>query len=790
VNRAIASELEFDKVLELVATQARTSLGRSLVAEGEDLPTIEAAVRSAALSQAVDQLLSDGGQLSFAGLDEAVEWLEPGAPAPTDARDLLTLLTLARRIAAVRKRLLAGPDELLDLASSLPDTTEIIDRNGPRVGRDGTIPDQASPELARLRRQMARLRQDLLHRLEAIRRGHPNVTTDAPPTVRRDRYCLPVRAGARSELPGLLLDTSGTGATAFVEPLEIVELNNQLAETIAGEREEVRRIVAEIAADFAAMRDQLADGVDTLALLDAAQARVRFGHAVGGRIVFPGSGAEPILRGVRHPLLDERLHPLRVEVFGDAERRDPTSAVVPLDFRLPEGTRTLVVSGPNAGGKTVVLKTLGLAVLMAYHGIPLPADEGTVVPRIDHIWCHIGDEQDVAADLSSFSGVMAATVQLLREAGDRSLVLYDELGAGTDPLEGAALGCALLEALTERRSMTVVTTHLAAIGLAAGAAEAMDNAAMGYDEDDERPNYTLTVGRPGRSRALEIAAKTGLDRAILDRARELLGGQHLELERWLRRLEELEQELFEQREDLAREQRELRTLSEQTEGERARLLREREQVPAELAAERDRLRRRAKQRLDEVLDRLDEAIAERERLGKRVRQRLRERALDIAAHAPETAAREAGDLEVGTPVRLDSIGGAGILEEVRGSRALVTVDGKRLWVESSEVVPVESGTGPGRRATVEVSAKETVEGELHLIGMDSERAREELERFLDQAFTAGRTVVRVVHGHGTGVLRRTVAEVCRSHPAVRSFRHPPRHLGGTGATEVQLHELE
>jgi DNA mismatch repair protein MutS2 len=789
VNRAIAFELEFDKVQKLVATQARSRLGRSLIVGCDELPPFDEALRAADLTVAVAQLLEDGGALSFAGLDEAVEWLDPGAPAPTDPRELLALLTLARRIAAIRKRVLGGPGELQEFAARLPDTAPLIKRTAPRLGRDGHITDQASDELQRLRRHGARLRQELLHNLEAIRRTLPDVTTDAPPTLRRDRYCLPVRAGARTRIPGLLLDTSGTGATAFVEPFEIVELNNQLTAAAVAERDEIRRIVAEIAADFAEMRDQMADAARTLAVLDAAQARVHFGTLCAGRVVVPGDGGDLILRGARHPLLDERLRELRVEIFGDTEQRDPAHRVVPLDFSLPEGVRTLVVSGPNAGGKTVVLKTLGVMVLMAHDGIPIPVEDGTVIPRFDQLWCHVGDEQDVAADLSSFSGAMAATVDLLEISGSSSLVLYDELGAGTDPLEGAALGCALLEELTRRSCLTVTTTHLAAIALAAGTAEGMDNAAMGYDEATDRATYTLRVGRPGRSRALEIAAKTGVDGEILERARELLGGQHLELERWLSRLEELEKELQDERGALARREQELRQLQAETAGERDRLRRERERAAADITEERDQLRRRAKQRLDEALTRLDDAIEKREQLGKRSRQRLREQAIAFDPPSPQESS-EAVEVAPGTPVRVAALGGVGILEEIRGSRARVTVEGKRLWVEASGVVPETTRPERRPRGTVQLSGGESSDQELKLLGMDSEQAREELERFLDQAFTSGRSTVRIVHGHGTGVLRRTVAEVCRSHPAVRTFRHPPRHLGGTGATEVTLHEAE
>jgi DNA mismatch repair protein MutS2 len=457
VDRSLAADLEFDKILELVAAHARTRVGRVVI---QDLAVVlddaSNRKRNALLTKAVADLIEEDGVLSLAGVDEAVPWLEEDAPPPSEPRDLIALLTLARRVAAIRRRLEASEnDEFDDVLSGLPDTGELVRKVAPRLSRDGTIADDASPELSRLRREIARARSDVLAELEAVRRSHREVVTDAPPTMRRDRYCLPVRSSARAQLAGLLLDVSARGATSFVEPFGVVELNNRLAAALAGEAREIQRILHEISRLFTDARADLVAAVEMLAELDAIQAKALFGAAVEGRIVVPGEGRDLLLLAARHPLLDERLHPLRLQVFGNAERRDPDHRAVPLGFRMPDGVNTLVISGPNAGGKTVVIKTLGLMVLMCFSGIPLPADEGTVIPGFDRIWCHIGDEQDVGADLSTFSGAMAATARLLDHAGPDTLVLFDEIGAGTDPLEGAAIGCALLEELGRRGGLTV-----------------------------------------------------------------------------------------------------------------------------------------------------------------------------------------------------------------------------------------------------------------------------------------------------------------------------------------------
>ncbi len=786
MDLSVAADLEFDKILKLIAAYARTDVGRSFV-EGLAAPLSndDDGLRAARLSHAVHELIDEDEAFALAGVDEAVGWLEPDAPPPAEPRDLVSLLTLARRVAAVRRRLAASENDLLEgLAHRLPDTTALVAAVAPRLARDGSIADNASPELARLRRELVRVRADVVSELESTRRANRDVVTDAPLTMRRDRYCLPVRSSARSQLDGLLLDVSARGATSFVEPFSVVEFNNRLAAAMAGEQREIQRILSEITALFAEARDDLARAVEVLGELDAVQARILFGKAVEGRIVMPGEGRDIVLRAARHPLLDERLHSLRLQIFGDAERRDPEHRVVPLDFSLPDGVRTLVVSGPNAGGKTIVIKTLGLMVLMCARGIPLPVEEGTTIPAFDRIWCHIGDEQDVGADLSTFSGAMAATARLLEQADSRTLSLFDELGAGTDPLEGAALGCALLEDLNSRGGITIVSTHLAAIGLAAQAAEGMDNAAMDYDESSERPTYTLSMGRPGRSRALEIAHRMGVAENVLDRARELLGGDHLELESWLRRLETLEQELEAERADVHRQRQEAEGVHHLAQRELEKLENERRELPEKLATEREELRRRAKTRLDKAISRLRKATEEHEALGRRRLQKLRDEALRLEIPGEGEGAGKGEELVAGVRVRM-ALGGEGVLREIRGSQAQVEVSDKRLWLAVSDLEAIGSPP-PAPRTRVRVESAEDTPRELNLIGFDSERAREDLERFLDQAMTAGAPSIRIVHGHGAGVLRKMVADVCRTHPAVRSFRHPPQHFGGTGATEVEL----
>lgn len=782
-------ELDFDTVLKLVAAHARTRVGRFFVTDTPTLPDRRLALERVALTRELAGLLGDGEQLPLSGIDEAVQWLEPEATIPIEPADLMVLLGLARRTAAVRRKLVAASDSLINLQAmghTLPDTEELVAWAAPRLGRDGRVPDDASPELRRARKAMIRIRQHLVAELETIRRRHPGVTTDAPPTMRRDRYCLPVKASVRGQLPGLVLDTSGTGATAFVEPFGVVEINNDLTDAMAKERREVQRILAEVAAAFGSIKADLADAVETLGRIDAVQARVLFGRRNEGLLLEPGVGTDLILNQARHPLLDERLQTLREEVLGENSRGERTQTVVPLDFEFPGTALTLLLSGPNAGGKTIVLKTIGLMVLMCYHGIPIPVAAGSAVPWFDHVWCRIGDDQDVSADLSTFSGAMATTAQLFKAAGPESLVIYDELGSGTDPLEGAALGYAVLDALTERGCRTVATTHLASIALAASSAERMDNAAMEFDESRGQPTYTIRMGRPGRSRGLEIASAMGLPPTVTDHARDLLGGHHLDLDRRLQRLEELEGELINEKIEVNREKVAASAARAKADAEKRKLEEQRQEIPSLVEEERNRLRGRAKARLDKALAKLDAATEEQRHIGRKARQAIRNEALDVGDLPRDGETHRHEPLKKGATVRLRSLGTTGVLQELRDGQARIIVGTKRLWVSAGDVEPVQAPKPKKKPQAIQVEVEDREPAELILLGLDAEEARERVERYLDRAQAGGLSIVRIVHGHGTGTLRRVVTEIVKTHPAVASFQHPPGSRGGTGATEVTL----
>jgi DNA mismatch repair protein MutS2 len=461
-----------------------------------------------------------------------------------------------------------------------------------------------------------------------------------------------------------------------------------------------------------------------------------------------------------------------------------TRPIVPLDVDVPERERVVLLSGPNAGGKTVALKTIGLTALMVQAGIPVLAAPSSLVPVLSHVWCHIGDEQNLFSDLSTFTGAMRFTARMLEGADRDTLVLYDELGSGTDPEEGAPLAAALLERFVRTGCWAVATAHHVALAAHVERLPGAVNAAMGYDEASGRPDFRLRLGLPGRSRGLAIAAICGVEQAVLARARELLAPGVLTLDAYLARLQEELEQLEQERSVLRDRQQVAEEEARQLAAARSALEDERRASGAKLAQERDRLRRASEQRLGAVLEELAAARARGELPGKRRLASLRHQALTV----PEDKAPAAppDGVTPGASVRLRGSTAVGTVARVLDDRLEVRIGSKRVWVAIADCEEVADPTAATPAAEVVVTGAEGPPDELHLLGLTGEQAREELERFLDRALLAGIRRVRVVHGHGSGTLRRMVRDVLEHHPAVARFLHPPQQRGGTGVTEVEL----
>ena len=813
-SSATSEALEFPALLRVVAGLAVTDAGKRLVQdiapctdpdeiEGRRVRYAEIArvrAEGGALVPVLDQDLLDlrreletGGRrlggAALLGLATVIEAGEAVLERLSDHEETPTFAAEVEQLRALEVGAAGEPIGCAVLAARLRRT----------LNRRGGVRDDASPRLRTLVGETRRVQTSVETQVQAYVREHGHRLADDSTPLRGGRFSVLLPSGSRGRLSGLVRGRSASGRSFYFEPSEVVESNDELERLAADKEIERARILAELVRLVLELTPAILARIEFLAAVDMLQAVARFAAAVGAApatIAVPdpnGAAAALELRGARHPLLDPRLAEHREQTLGAAGNR---GEVVPLDLALDD-RRTLVLTGPNAGGKTVALKTVGLLCLMSQAGMPVPAAPASRLPVFDHLVAVVGDDQSVLDEQSTFSARLLRLQEVWRRAGPRTLVLLDEVGAGTNPEEGAALGIALLEGLVESGSLGILTTHLTQLAAAALESPSASCAAMSFDPESGLPTYRLVIGPPGGSRALALARRLGLPAAWLERAEHFLGSEHQQLRRVLERNERLRERLLEREAELAR-------LTAETQAERARF----ETRQASLQAARERLTLAVRREVDALRkanrSRLDQALAElaaQPRPGKRAFARAAgglHRELDreasaaderAAAATPESHATPARSqpLVAGAEVRHRSLGWVGELQELAEDRATVVVRGKRVRTSPAalEAVAPAKRTAP-TRVRVQASSAPAVESELMLIGQKVEPALDSLDAWLDRALASGRERVRVVHGHGSGRLRRAVREHLRGHPAVAGFDPAPPSAGGDGATEVIL----
>ncbi|HZS34020.1 MAG TPA: Smr/MutS family protein [Methylomirabilota bacterium] len=684
------------------------------------------------------------------------------------------MLAGAARLAVYGARIAGVAPGLAATWAALPTCPALAETLRRALDPDGRLTDEASPRLRALRRQLGRHRAELRSRLERLleQPALAPALQDRYVTVRNQRYVVPVRDDARRAVRGIIHDRSQSGATVFVEPEEMIPLNNELTRLTLEERDEERRLLAALTDAVRGNGPALAALIDGLGRLDLVFARAALAERLDASEPEVGPGGDLELREARHPLL--------VAQRWAAEPPGAATPVVPVDLRLPADRPGLVISGPNAGGKTVALETCGLLVLMAQAGCHLPAAPGSRVPLCDRVLAVIGDEQSLARDLSTFSSFVAQVNDILAVARPGVLVLLDELGAGTDPAEGAAIGAAILEAFLDRGARVVATTHLDPLKVFAQVEPRLQNATVAFDADRLEPTFRLEYGRPGPSHALAIAARLGMPPAVVDRARAHVGEQSRRLETLLATLEARVRDTDARAAETARREAqaaaalaEARRTAEEAGAEAARLRREAEADARALLAE-------ARRRVGHELDRLKADEAHRRREAYAAYRNLR---VAEAAAAPAPAA-SAGPAPAGE-VQLRGVGLRGRV--VAETDDTVTVQAGRLTVRvaRSEIEPAAAGPGPAG-PSVRAPVREDAPRELFLLGFTSDEARVAVDKFLDDAALAGHLEVRLVHGKGTGTLRRAVEAVLRGHPLVTAFHLAEAPAGGAGVTVARL----
>lgn len=781
--------LEWDRVLEVLAGQARSPMGaeccRTLPLEAE----FEAAqVRSRETAEMM--ALADRGDpfpaLSFPDVREAVDRAAKGAPmAPHELRDLSIGLGLGADVIRYLRRHREATPVLSAVAMPLESFFDLhqlklaIDRS---VDAEGNIRESATPELRHHTHHATALKQQMRHRLDTIlaSKRYAEVLQEHYFAQREGRYVVPIKAEMRGKIPGIVHDVSASGATVFLEPRELVELNNAIKVADLEVQREVRRILQDLSGQVAGRAPLILDGLAALARLDCIAAKASFGRLVRGQPVALNDRGRVVLRQARHPLL----------VLG-RER------VVANDVLFDESVRVLVISGPNTGGKTVTLKIVGLLALMARAGVPLPCAPESEMAIFPEIFADIGDAQDLTKDLSSFSAHMTKMIQLLRHASpgrSRALVLLDEPVTSTDPAEGAALAEALLVRLADLGMKVVATTHYNQLKLLAQSRPGFRNASVEFDVATLAPTYRLIMGLPGGSSAIEIAGRLGMEEAILDRAMELLHRDDRSLERVLADLQDKHRRLSD---EVAR------AAALRAEAERA--AREAAEITERLRASEREERRGTRKKLNEALlraraqvqDIVEEVKRERTLVKAReAKQKLADIEAQYRPHPTDAAETVPMDrLRSGDRVELVGLEKTGtLLESPQGKkRVRVRVGDAEMSVavagliglagpcEREPSAPVPRPAAPRRLAGGSEAA--TV---LDLRGKMADEALEATVAALDKAALAGATLLRIIHGHGTGRLKTVIRDYLKGSPYVAAYRAGERAEGGDGVTVVEL----
>ena len=784
-NEATAEALELPAILALIADGTATDVGKRLCLAST--PTAaEAALRAAVeRGEEMERLLGEG-----AIVPRVEEPLARAVRRLADDRlglgveELVHLRLLLRVVAGAVDRI-RGADpacpRLAELVATLSDLSSLRDSLEKTLDDRGEVREDASRALLSLSKQTRRARAAAYKELERVLREHREEIAEETIPVHGDRLVLLLRSGAKGKVRGLVHGRSGSGKSYYFEPFSAVEANNRLQEARQAAEVERQRLLQELITSAYENRDALEHQLQVLAEVDRCQAAARFATAGKARWLVPSERASLRLAGARHPLLDPRLADRRERVLGTAGHTEP---VVPLSVELDDECRILVVTGPNAGGKTVALKTVGLTLLLAHCGLPVPVATGSTVPLLERVEAIVGDEQNLLADLSTFSGRLLRLGDAWAAAGPRCLTLIDELGSGTDPEEGGALGVALLEGLLQRGGMAIITSHLTRLAAAALDMECAACAAMAFDASSGNPTYELVPGAPGASEALSLARRLGLAREWVDRAEELLGSEHGRLQRLLAEVEEHREELARGLDEAAGHQRRLQAERQEVAELREALEGKRERLASTSREELAAFRRKVKAQLRGELESMREAVESGRRRG------LVERATEsLFAEAPVVAEPVADGVGVvvGSQVRHQSLGWRGRVVEIERERATVAVHGKRVRCRLRELTLENvAPSRPTVRREDETKSHPGVERELHLRGQRVEEALEELDRYLDRCLLASLHEVRIVHGHGSGKLKRAVRESLREHVAVESWRPGEPREGGDGATVVVL----
>ena len=802
---SVEKALEYDKIRALLKKYTASQLGTARVdtlAPSCDVNKIRYLLTLCSETKFFHQIY---GGIPLNGLKDIRRSLTHAAKvgALLDAEELLDVRKVAQIPEDIHRSFEKRDREefpnLFAIVDALPVFPELVEAINHCIDTEGMLLDRASPELRTIRRQLSRLRENIHQKLEATLRSpaHQKAIQERVITSRNNRYVIPIKQEARSSFRGVVQGQSTSGATFFVEPLEIVQMNNALHEAAEAEQREIRRILLDLTDRVRDNLHELELSLDLLAEFDFLNAKARFSLALDA--IEPKLNTRGVVKLIeaRHPLLAFHLQNERSSDSGSDRNTDLPTHVVPTNIHIGKTFNTLIITGPNTGGKTVVLKTVGLLTLMAQSGLHIPAEQGSQVAIFDQVFADIGDDQGIEQSLSTFSSHITKIAEMLRkiEHAEYSLVLLDEIGAGTDPSEGTALGMALLDWFGERQVNTIVTTHYGALKAYAHTQQTMENASMEFDWTTLRPTYRLQIGIPGSSNAIKIASQLGIPSEILDEAQMHLGNNNVAVEDLLVRLQQTQDELETERALLHDKIQAAETASQKH-----------TQLLQTLETERHTLKQQAENEARDIVanarktvEKLVADIRKQQASKESIRNAFSEIASAKKSLKKDPPKKQSNQpklkVNVGDKVRVKKLNRFGEVTAIksRGKTPLqILVGNMQMQAAYHEVDSVHRKQETSNLSTsvldIQYSKSNTIGSELNIRGLLVKEAVDLTDKYLDDAYLAGLPTVRILHGKGTGALRKAVHDELRENPRVTKYQFAPLSQGGEGVTVVTFKE--
>ena len=789
MNEKALRILEYTKIIDMLSEQAASDMGKELCRKLTPMTDIEA-IRKAQreTSDALFRIVKKGG-VSFSGLKDvgmSLKRLEIGASlGMSELLALSSMLSTANRVKTYGRR--ETDDDSRDCLDTMFEAIEPLTALNREINRciisDEEMADDASAKLKDIRRHI-RIANDKIHsELNSMVGGQRTYLQDAVVTTRAGRYCIPVKAEYRSQVPGMIHDQSSSGSTLFIEPMAVVKLNNELRELELKELEEINVILASLSEQAAQYIDSLHADLKVLTQLDFIFARANLSKRYNGSEPIMNENGYINIKKGRHPLIDAKK-------------------VVPIDVYLGKDFNLLVITGPNTGGKTVTLKTIGLFTLMGQAGLHIPAFDGSELSVFNEVFADIGDEQSIEQSLSTFSSHMTHIVDILGRADYRSLVLFDELCAGTDPTEGAALAIAILSHLHSQGICTMATTHYSELKVYALSTPGVENACCEFDVQSLRPTYRLLIGIPGKSNAFAISGKLGLPDYIIDDARERLTEQDISFEDLLTDLETSKRTIEKEREEISALRKEAEELKSQAKERQEKLDEQRDRILREANEKANAILRDAKEVADETIRKFHKfgkeniSAAEMEKERERIRKKVNDTAAasSLKSKKPKKE-HKPSDFKLGESVKVLSMNLTGTVSSLPDARGNLTVQmgilRSQVNISDLEIIEEPSSYGAKKmnrtsKGKIKMGKSLSVRPEINLLGRTVDEAVAELDKYLDDALLAHLYTVRVVHGKGTGALRKGIHEYLRRQKHVKSYHLAEFGEGDAGVTIVEL----